>query len=309
MLILVAVTVNLANENGGLFQKARYAKSETAAKAEEEELTMYMFGEGVYNAKTGEVNLRALKNKLDEDSNKWKDSTLDSDTSPTKLTVIGVQSGEEHIINTDGTMGEKVSIVGTYYGLGELYFSGNPTLKFDSDGQVTQTYYADEEVDSTTGEIYKGDDEVSTGPYTYNETTKTGTLTLTDYSSPGYEHTSEYTFNLINTNNNSIIEVIEYGSDNEELINSVWAKNKCGKLVDLGETTYASDTKTIEFKTSVEDGIDMGRYVIKENGSVWMSMEGYYLCYNGKLVLDDNLFSISDDQSTITYDGEVFTKQ
>ena len=310
MLILVAVTVNLANENGGLFEKARYAKSETAAKAEEEELTMYMFGEGVYNAKTGKVNLRALKNKLDEDSNKWKDSTLDSDTSPTKLTVIGVQSGEEHIINTDGTMGEKVSIVGTYYGLGDLYFSGNPTLKFDSDGQATQTYYAEEEIDSTTGEIYKGDDEISSGPYTYDETTKTGTLTLIDKNSTGYEYRYEYKFNLINIKNNSIVELITYDSvDNEEYIESVWAKNKCGKITDLGTSTYVNGTITIEFGTSVEDGIEMGIYTVKKDGSLFNSMDGYYICYNGKLIVDGDLLSISDDLSTITWNGETYTKQ
>ena len=310
MLILVAVTVNLANENGGLFEKARYAKSETAAKAEEEELTMYMFGEGVYNAKTGKVNLRALKNKLDEDSNKWKDSTLDSDTSPTKLTVIGVQSGEEHIINTDGTMGEKVSIVGTYYGLGDLYFSGNPTLKFDSDGQATQTYYAEEEIDSTTGEIYKGDDEISSGPYTYDETTKTGTLTLIDKNSTGYEYRYEYKFNLINIKNNSIVELITYDSvDNEEYIESVWAKNKCGKITDLGTSTYVNGTITIEFGTSLEDGIEMGIYTVKKDGSLFNSMDGYYICYNGKLIVDGDLLSISDDLSTITWNGETYTKQ
>ncbi len=312
MLILVAVTVNLANENGGLFQKARYAKSETAVKAEEEELTMYMFGEGVYNAKTGKVDLDALENLL-TDETKWKNVAIENG----KLVVTGTQSGNGYIIDEKGNISEQkdgedqpsTSIVGTYYGLGELYFSGNPTLKFDNDGQVTQTFYADEEVDSTTGEIHKGDDEISSGSYTYDETTKTGTLTLIDKDSTGYEYREEYKFNLIDIKNNSIVELITYDSvDNEEYI-SVWAKNKCGKITDLGTTTYASETKTIEFGTSVEDGIDMGIYVIKENGSVWMSMEGYYICYNGKLVLDDFVFSISDDQSTITYDGEVFTKQ
>ena len=313
MLILVAVTVNLANENGGLFEKARYAKSETATKAEEEELTMYMYGEGVYNAKTGEVDLDALGDLL-TDGAKWKNVSKNGD----KLVVTGTKSGKGYIIDEKGTISEQkdgedqpsTSIVGTYYGLGELYFSGNPTLKFDSDGQVTQTFYAAEEVDSTTGEIYKGDDEVSTVPYTYDETTKTGTFTLIDKSSTGYEYRYEYKFNLINIKNNSIVELITYDSvDNEEYIESVWAKNKCGKITDLGTTTYASETKTIEFGTSVEDGIDMGIYVIKENGSVWMSMEGYYICYNGKLVLDGFVFSISDDLSTITYNGEVFTKQ
>ena len=292
MLILVAVTVNLANENGGLFEKARYAKSETAVKAEEEELTMYMFGEGVYNAKTGEVNLGALKNKLDEDSNKWKNSTLDSDTNPTKLTVIGVQSGEEHIINTDGTMGEKVSILGTYYALGDISFSGSPTLELKTDNQAIATWYFNE-----------GDD-ISTGSYTYDETTKTGTIVLSDYGSDG----DTFTFNIINLNNNLVIEMIGHNGD-YQWTDSVWAKEKYEGFTKLGTRTYVNGTKTIEFGTSVEDGVEMGTGVIKENGAVLNSMEGYYLCYNGKIILSEEVLLISDDQSTITYDGEVFTKQ
>ncbi len=293
MLILVAVTVNLANENGGLFEKARYAKSETAVKAEEEELTMYMFGEGVYNAKTGEVNLGALKNKLDEDSNKWKNSTLDSDTNPTKLTVIGVQSGEEHIINTDGTMGEKVSILGTYYALGDISFSGSPTLELKTDNQAIVTWYFNE-----------GDDILSTGSYTYDETTKTGTIVLSDYGSDG----DTFTFNIINLNNNLVIEMIGHNGD-YQWADSVWAKEKYEGFTKLGTRTYVNGTKTIEFGTSVEDGVEMGTGVIKENGAVLNSMEGYYLCYNGKIILSEEVLLISDDQSTITYDGEVFTKQ
>ena len=313
MLILVAVTVNLANENGGLFEKARYAKSETAAKAEEEELTMYMFGEGVYNAKTGKVDLDALGNLL-TDETKWKNVGKNGD----KLVVTGTESGKGYIIDEKGTISEQkdgedqpsTSIVGTYYGLGDLYFSGNPTLKFDSDGQATQTYYAEEEIDSTTGEIYKGDDEISSGPYTYDETTKTGTLTLIDKNSTGYEYRYEYKFNLINIKNNSIVELITYDSvDNEEYIESVWAKNKCGKITDLGTSTYVNGTITIEFGTSVEDGIEMGIYTVKKDGSLFNSMDGYYICYNGKLIVDGDLLSISDDLSTITWNGETYTKQ
>ena len=311
MLILVAVTVNLANENGGLFEKARYAKSETAAKAEEEELTMYMFGEGVYNAKTGKVDLDALGNLL-TDETKWKNVGKNGD----KLVVTGTESGKGYIIDEKGTISEQkdgedqpsTSIVGTYHGLGELYFSGNPTLKFDENGQATQTFYAEEEVDSTTGEIYKGDDEVSTGPYTYDEKTKTGTLTLTEIDSTGYAYTDNYTFNLINVGENSLIELTRSGSEDPGY-DSVWAKNKCGKIIDLGTSTYVNGTKTIEFGTSVEDGVEMGIFAVKQNGNALNSKEGYYLCYNGKIIIDGDIATISNDLSTITYDGEVFTKQ
>ena len=90
---------------------------------------------------------------------------------------------------------------------------------------------------------------------------------------------------------------------------SVWAKEKYEGFTKLGTRTYVHGTKTIEFGTSVEDGVEMGTGVIKENGAVLNSMEGYYLCYNGKIILSEEVLLISDDQSTITYDGEVFTKQ
>ena len=314
MLILVAVTVNLANKKGGLLDTARYAKSETAAKAEQERLLMYIYGDGVYKAETGEVNLNALKDALSTDGTQWKNVAIENG----KLVVTGTQSGNGYIIDEKGNISEQkdgedqpsTSIVGTYHALGDLYFSGNPTLKFDSDGQATQTFYAEEEVDSTTGEIYKGDDEVSSGPYTYDETTKTGTLTLIDKDSTGYEDRYEYKFNLINIKNNSIVELITYDSvDNEEYIESVWAKNKCGKITDLGTSTYVNGTITIEFGTSVEDGIEMGIFTVKKDGILFNSMDGYYICYNGKLILDGDLLSISDDLSTITWNGETYTKQ
>ena len=306
MLILVAVTVRIGRDQG-LFDKAREAKASTAYSAEEEKLAMYMYGEGVYNAATGEIDLEKLKTDLLA-SGEWETVNIDG----TKLTAVGKQSGEQHIINANGTTGEQqaTGIVGTYHGIGDLYFSGNPTLKFDDNGQATQTFYAEEEVDSTTGEIYKGDDEVSTGPYTYDEKTKTGTLTLTDNSSPGYTYTYNYTFNLINVGDNLLVELLEDVSENNQWsISSVWAKNKCGKIIDLGTSTYVNGTKTIEFVTSVEDGVEIGRFTLKQDGNVLNSMDGYYLCYNGKIIIDDEVASISDDLSTITYDGETYTKQ
>ena len=196
MLILVAVTVNLANENGGLFEKARYAKSETAAKAEEEELTMYMFGEGVYNAKTGKVDLDALGNLL-TDETKWKNVGKNGD----KLVVTGTESGKGYIIDEKGTISEQKDgedqlskgILGTYYALGDISFSGSPTLELKTDNQAIVTWYFNE-----------GDDILSTGSYTYDETTKTGTIVLSDYGSDG----DTFTFNIINLNNN-LLETIK----------------------------------------------------------------------------------------------------
>ena len=105
MLILVAVTVNLANENGGLFVRTRQAKVDTAYRAEQENLLMYMYGED-YDATTGKLNLEGVKNKLNQDtSGRWKDINLNDNS--TELTVVGAQSGKTHIILSNGTIDGK----------------------------------------------------------------------------------------------------------------------------------------------------------------------------------------------------------
>ena len=68
MLILVAVTVNLANENGGLFVTTRKAASETQVEADRETLQSAVIG--AIDTKTLEIpNAEALLNNLPEG---WK---------------------------------------------------------------------------------------------------------------------------------------------------------------------------------------------------------------------------------------------
>ena len=297
MLILVAVTVNLANENGGLFVKTREAKQDTAYKAEEENLATYMYGEGVYDAIKGEVNLDNLKANLDN-SGEWGTTTI----AGTKLTVIGKQSGKIHIIDKNGTMSENkdgedepsTGIVGTYYGLGKAYFSGSPTLKFNKEGQVIQTYNGNTE-----------DEEVSTGTYTYDENTKTGTVTITEYDSSGGEHIYKSTFILIALTNNEVLELLD--ENDGETWYSAWAKEKHGKIIDLGKNIYKNGDKTIEFDTYEENGEEAGEYVIKQNGSI--IDEGDYVCYGGRLNIGGELLSISEDLLKITWNDEIYTKQ
>ena len=113
MLILVAVTVNIANENGGLFVRTRQAKVDTAYRAEQENLLMYMYGED-YDAATGKLNLLGVQAKLFNDnntSNRWESITLNTEF--TELTVVGTQSGKAHTILSNGTLdGENDSLQG-----------------------------------------------------------------------------------------------------------------------------------------------------------------------------------------------------
>ena len=106
MLILVAVTVNIANDNGnGLFGRARSAKVDTAYRAEQENLLMYMYGED-YDATTGKLNLEGVKNKLNQDtSRRWKDIKINDNF--TELTVVGTQSGKTHTILSNGAIDGK----------------------------------------------------------------------------------------------------------------------------------------------------------------------------------------------------------
>lgn len=113
MIILVAVTVNIANENGGLFVRTRQAKVDTAYRAEQENLLMYMYGED-YDAATGKLNLLGVQAKLFNDnntSNRWESITLNTEF--TELTVVGTQSGKAHTILSNGTLdGENDSLQG-----------------------------------------------------------------------------------------------------------------------------------------------------------------------------------------------------
>ena len=124
MLILVAVTVNLANENGRLFVKTREAKQDTAYKSEEENLLMYIYGEDVYDATTGKVNLTKLEERLNN-SGEWGTTAIVG----TELTVVGKQSGEIHKINENGIITKKntpseVTITAENYGDKVAYSAG-----------------------------------------------------------------------------------------------------------------------------------------------------------------------------------------
>lgn len=100
MLILVIVVIRISGDSEtGLFANARNAKVDTAYEAEKENLLMYMYGD-CYNARTGELNLAKLKEKLDEDNESWIGAQIDS--SNNRLEVTGKQSGKTHYIYSDG---------------------------------------------------------------------------------------------------------------------------------------------------------------------------------------------------------------
>ncbi len=70
------------------------------------------------------------------------------------------------------------------------------------------------------------------------------------------------------------------------------------------------ETKQWNFGTYVEDGITRGSWALKTDGVVLNSDEGDYIFYNGKIIAGYNkIGTVSDDLSTITWNGETYTKQ
>lgn len=103
MLILVAVTVTLANEKGGLFEKAREAAKGTEMAKEKEELTVAITT--AHNAKTGVINKEKLKNAL---GTEW---TVDGEEGG-PYTVTSPK-GNIYNVATNGTIAEKNKTSGT----------------------------------------------------------------------------------------------------------------------------------------------------------------------------------------------------
>ncbi len=301
MLILVAVTVNLANENGGLFVKTREAKQDTAYKAEEENLATYMYGEGVYDAIKGEVNLDNLKASLDN-SGEWGTATI----AGTKLTVIGKQSGEEHIVNSDGTIGEKKEseIVGK-----KFYVTGEDTeygdyMQFNSDFSGKAIVY------NRDNPTQVGESDSTTFKYTYDSVTKKGEIKF-HYEEDGesWDETMEFDYvSIKDESGNEVNQAIVFGGSMDC---HVYATNKNDGLTPLGNNVYANGDKTIEFETTDKNGITYGTCVVKENGTILDSTDSYYTCCNGYIYGSGYLdnATINSDYTEITFDGIVYTKQ
>lgn len=303
MLILVAVTVNFVNNKGGLLEKTREAKQGTAYKSEEENLLTYIYGEGVYNAITGKVDLKALKNKLAEDSDKWKTLILDNDTAPTKLTVTGVQSGEEHIINEDCTTGDKkeptsTGAVGKYMTL----FSGDEGMEYIEFKENNEFETKVKDYDST---IKKDVDTIISGKYEYNTTTKIITID-SNVPSIGGEQICVSEINYVESGiekNNRILHVID-GS----LIGSTDGFAGFDKYTFTSGTYKNSENETLELSIKTDEngnrygylvayGIDKTPYICL-NGYIYVGWEPY------KIVSETEIGQLDDDENV----NSVFTK-
>ena len=301
MLILVAVTVNLANENGGLFVKTREAKQDTAYKAEEENLATYMYGEGVYDAIKGEVNLDNLKASLD-DSGEWGTVAITG----TKLTVIGKQSGEEHIVNSDGTIGEKKEseIVGK-----KFYVTGK-NAEYDDYMQFNSDFSGEAIVYDRDNPTQVGESDSTTFKYTYDAVTKKGEIKV-HYEEDGESWDETMDFDYVSIKDESGNEVNQAIVIGGPMDCHVYATNKNDGLTPLGNNVYANGDKTIEFGTTDKNGITYGICVVKENGTILDSTDSYYTCCNGYIYGSGYLdnATINSDYTEITFDGTVYTKQ
>ena len=166
MLILVAVTVTITDK-GGLFDTARRAKTETAARAEEEELLTYIYADGIYDATTGDVDIDTLKTKLESAGKTVKENNG-------KLVVTGAQSGKNYIIDSKGNISEQkeeeeqtsTGVTGKYI---SFFFEGDEGMEYIEFKENGEFEMKVANWDSTTSQSVS---TTTTGKYEYDPTTK-----------------------------------------------------------------------------------------------------------------------------------------
>ena len=294
MLILVAVTVTFAKD-GGLFTTARQAKVDTAYKAEEETLLTYKYGED-YDATTGELNLENVKLKLEADTDKWVNLSLNEDK--TELAVVGVQSGKTHTILANKTV-RPTSIAGVY--------SEQPAFSDDFDLEL-------KEDNTVEGGFIDG---LCTGTYSYDEAKQKIKLNLDYYldyqdgKNNGRKLECELNyFDLINEDGevlNSLLELVVGEEDEKYAL--IFSKNGLNGLNPLNNYTYANGNTKIIFTTETEDNLTYGYFYMEdENGPIsgGSASSGEYFCYGKTIIMNEHKNSIEEDYSKITHQGVVY---
>ena len=294
MLILVGVTINVTL-NGGLFTTAQKAADGTKKEAEKEQLL-----EAILAAVGTDGEVDFAKVVLPDNFEKVRDSVYKNKKSGITYAVnkktleITESSGDSEDVDNP--------ILGTYYEIGGD-ISGSVRFELKSNNKAFL--------------ISDGaDDGENQGTYTYDDTTKAGKITIQykEIDSSTNEVTiesMEFPFNYVEitdeSNNiiNSILEATQNVSN--ENITVVFAKQGTTGLIPLTGYVYENGTETIEFDTYVENGITLGVYTITRSDG---SSDGVYVYYNGKFIWDEKSEAIiSNDYSTITIDGTVYTKR
>ena len=291
MLILVGVTINVAL-NGGLFTTAQNAADGTKKEAEKEQLL-----EAILAAVGTDGEVDFAKVVLPDNFEKVRDSVYKNKKSGITYAVnkktleITESSGDSEDVDNP--------ILGTYYAIGGD-MSGSVGFKLKSNNQAT----------------FISDGEENPGTYTYNENTKNGKITTqyeeVDSSTNEVTIVSvEFEFNYIEITDksgnviNSILETTTNISEEDTIV--VFSKQGTTGLIPLTGYIYENGTETIKFDTYVENGITLGVYTITRSDG---SNNGVYVYYNGKFIWDEESEAIiSNDYSTITINGTVYTKR
>ena len=222
---------------------------------------------------------------------------------PTKLTVTGVQSGEEHIINEDCTTGDKkeptsTGAVGKYMTL----FSGDDGMEYIEFKENNEFEMKVKDYDST---IKKDVDTIISGKYEYNATTKIITID-SNVPSIGGEQICVSEINYVESGiekNNRILHVID-GS----LIGSTDGFAGFDKYTFTSGTYKNPENQTLELSIKTD-----------ENGNSYGYLVAYgtdktpYICLNGyiyvgwepyKIVSETEIGHLDDDGNV----NSVFTK-
>ena len=319
MLILVGVTINVAL-NGSLFTTAQSAATNTMVEAEREQLLSAVAT--AYDTETGTINKSKLESNL---GTGW--NVVGNEGGPYTVTS---PKGNKYTVNANGAIdytgnsgGSDIndnSIVGTYYSIEDITdFSGMNMMEFKSDGKIV---IKETGIDSTTGEEMIENLENMSATYTYDSNSKTGKIILKieDEDSTTGEISTEIVdlpfeyIEIMNKSNEVVNEILDINMEGleglaVEPIHVPYLKYRCEGLIPLEDNIYENGTSTIEFNKEVVDGNTYGIYIFKKDSS---TIEGNYLCYNGKIMwaVEDHgtITTISEDYSTITLsDGTVYT--
>ena len=272
MLILVAVTVNLANENGGLFAIARTASKDTEQKKILEELiAMAEFDND------GKINVDSLIGKVGA---KYADSKYEG----TKLTVKG-NKGEFYykVTDTEIKIWEDNEIVGKYIDIGARI------------GRSKEYEITDEKIISS--------EEDMNAEYSYDSESKI--ITFTNTTKKGETSSYRMKMHFIKNDEGKIINIIALplveDKDNEDLDFLMLSKNGYVGFEKymLPEGSYNSGTLELGIGED-GNGNKYGTWKDNDGTFIYLCMDNcIYVTFGVGPIIYENNFEV---------DGDVYTK-
>ena len=284
MLILVAVTVNLANENGGLFAIARTASKDTEQRKILEELIATAEFDN-----DGKIDVSSLAEKVEE---KYVGSKYEG----TKLTVKG-NKGEFYykVTDTEIKIWEDNNSDGGTIPSGEDEIVGK---YIDIGARIGES----EEYEITDKKIINTEEDMN-AEYSYDS--KTQIITFTNTTKKGETTSYRMKMHFIKNDEGKIINIIALplveDKDNDDLNFLMLSKNGYVGFEKymLPEGSYDSGTLKLGIGED-ENGNKYGTWKDDDGTFIYLCMDNcMYVTFGVGPIIDENKFEV---------DGEVYTK-